>query len=183
MKPEKELVVRPAARADIAAITSIYAHAVAHGVASFELTPPNEAEMTRRFEAIASAGYPYLVAERGGEILGYAYLSAYRSRPAYKSTVENSIYVSPKAQRLGTGRILLAELISKAESLGYRQIIAVIGDSANSPSINLHRAMGFTFAGTLHSVGFKHGRWLDSVLMQLAVGEGDSTAPTIVPKA
>jgi phosphinothricin acetyltransferase len=183
LKSTKGIEVRAGARADITAITSIYAHAVTHGVASFELTPPDEAEMARRFEAIIGAGYPYIVAERGGEILGYAYLSAYRTRPGYKATVENSIYVSPSAQRLGIGRILLAELISKAEALGYRQIVAVIGDSANSPSINLHRAMGFTFAGTLHSVGYKHGRWLDSVLMQLPVGDGDRTPPDIVPKA
>ena len=183
MTSSQPIRVRPATAADIAAIAGIYAHAVATGFASFELTPPDEAEMTRRFEAITSAGYPYLVADRGGEVLGYAYLSAYRTRPAYKATVENSIYVSAGAQRLGVGRLLLGALIAEAAPRGYRQIVAVIGDSANSPSINLHRSMGFTFAGTLHAVGFKHGRWLDSVLMQRPVGEGDATPPTIVPKA
>lgn len=183
MTSSKALRVRPAVMADIAAVTAIYGHAVETGVASFELTAPDRTEMTRRFEAITSAGYPYIVAERTGEVLGYAYLSAYRPRPAYKATVENSLYVASRALRLGVGRLLLGELIAQAEPLGYRQFIAVIGDSANSPSINLHRSMGFTFAGTLHSVGYKHGRWLDSVLMQRAIGEGDRTPPAIVPKA
>ena len=183
MTSSNAIRVRAAVHADIAAIAAIYGHAVETGVASFELAPPDHAEIARRFQAVISAGYPYLVAERSGEVLGYAYLSAYRTRPAYKATVENSIYVSSKAQRLGVGRLLLGELIARAETMGYRQIIAVIGDSANSPSVNLHRSMGFAFAGTLHSVGYKHGRWLDSVLMQRAVGEGDRTPPATVPKA
>ncbi len=171
------LTVRPVRDADIPAIAAIYAHAVLHGMASFEVEPPDQAEMTRRMRTITDGGYPYLVAEKDGQVLGYAYAGAYRARPAYRNSVENSVYVSPDAHRLGVGRALLKELIDTATHRGFRQMIAVIGDSANAGSIGLHRALGFTFCGTIHSVGYKHGRWLDSVIMQRALGTGDTTPP------
>ncbi len=171
------LTVRPVRDADIPAIAAIYAHAVLHGMASFEVEPPDQAEMTRRMRTITDGGYPYLVAEKDGQVLGYAYAGAYRARPAYRNSVENSVYVSPDAHRLGVGRALLKELIDTATHRGFRQMIAVIGDSANAGSIGLHRALGFIFCGTIHSVGYKHGRWLDSVIMQRALGPGDTTPP------
>jgi phosphinothricin acetyltransferase len=171
------IAVRPATEADLPAIAAIYNPAVLTGTASFELEPPDQAEMLRRFKALTDAGFPYLVAEAGGEILGYAYAGAYRPRPAYRFSVENSIYIAPSAHRRGVGRILLAALIDVCTQRGYRQMIAVIGDSANASSIGLHRAMGFRFSGTVHSVGYKHGRWLDSVIMQLPLGPGDTEPP------
>jgi len=171
------VTVRAAAEADIPAITAIYRPAVLTGTASFELDPPDQAEMLRRFHALKDAGFPYLVAEADGAVLGYAYASAYRPRPAYRFSVENSVYVSPDAHRRGVGRILLAALIDVCIERGYRQMIAVIGDSANSSSIGVHRSMGFRFSGTIHSVGYKHGRWLDSVIMQLPLGPGDTEPP------
>jgi L-amino acid N-acyltransferase YncA len=171
------LAVRPVHKTDIPAIAAIYAHAVLHGVASFELEPPDEAEMTRRKRAILDGGFPYLVAEKEGKVLGYAYAGPYRSRPAYRNSIENSVYVAPDAHRLGVGRALLKELIDGCTRLGFRQMIAVIGDSGNAGSIGLHRALGFTFCGVIHSVGYKHGRWLDSVIMQRALGPGDATPP------
>jgi phosphinothricin acetyltransferase len=139
--------------------------------------PPGEVEMTRRMRAMVEGGFPYLVVEKDGKILGYAYAGAYRARPAYRNSVENSVYVSQDAHRLGVGRALLAALVEIATGLGFRQMIAVIGDSGNAGSIGLHRALGFTFCGTIHSVGYKHGRWLDSVIMQRALGPGDTTPP------
>jgi phosphinothricin acetyltransferase len=171
------IAIRAATVEDIPATTAIYRPAVMDGTASFELEPPDEAEMRRRFAAIAGDGYPYIVAERGERIVGYAYVNAYRPRPAYRYSVEDSIYVATDVQRRGIGRALLAELIVQATARGYRQMIAVIGDSGQAGSIGLHRAHGFTFSGTIHSVGYKHGRWLDSVLMQRALGPGDTTAP------
>jgi len=165
--------VRPATAADIAAITAIYRPAVLHGTASFEITAPDEAEIGRRMQAILDANFPYLVAELTGKVAGYGYLGAYRPRPAYAWSVENSIYVAPKMQRRGVGRALLSALIDQATARGFRQMIAVIGDSGQRSSIGLHRALGFTFCGTVHSVGFKGGRWLDQVLMQRALGDGD----------
>lgn len=171
------ITVRSAAEADIPAITAIYRPAVLNGTASFELDPPDEAEMNRRFHVLTDAGFPYLVAEAGGAILGYAYAGAYRPRPAYRFSVENSVYVAADAHRRGVGRVLLEALIGICTDRGYRQMIAVIGDSAQSGSIGLHRSMGFRFSGTVHSVGYKHGRWLDSVIMQLPLGLGDTEAP------
>lgn len=173
--------VRAADVADIPAITAIYGHAVRYGLASFELVPPSEAEMLRRMRAMAEAGYPYLVAEKDGAVQGYAYAGPYRTRPGYVSTVENAVYVATTAQRSGIGRALLKRLIAEAEARGFRQMIAVIGDSANAASIGLHRSLGFHFAGVLHAVGYKHGRWLDSVLMQRPLGAGDRTSPTLAP--
>jgi L-amino acid N-acyltransferase YncA len=158
--------IRPATPADIAAISRIYAHAVRHGTASFELEPPDEAEMARRQEALLTEGFPYLVAEAGGMVMGYAYASPYRARPAYRFTVEDSVYIAAEAQRRGIGRLLLDRLIVESEARGYRQMIAIIGDSAQTASIALHGATGFRLIGTFEAVGFKFGRWLDTVLMQ-----------------
>lgn len=169
--------IRPASLADIPAITAIYEHAVRHGTATFELDPPDVPEMTRRFAAIAASGCPYLVAALDGDIAGYAYASTYRPRPAYRFTVENSIYLAPARQGRGVGTQLMNELIAMSEVRGYRQMIAVIGDSANAASMALHRRAGFEMIGTHPNVGFKFGRWLDSVLMQRALGEGAGTLP------
>ncbi|WP_375566319.1 GNAT family N-acetyltransferase [Oceaniradius stylonematis] len=164
--------------ADISAITGIYADAVLNGTASFELDPPDAAEMARRFHAIRQAGYPHIVARDGsGELLGYAYAGSYRARPAYRWTVENSVYVAPSAKGRGVGRTLLAEIIARCEALGFRQMIAVIGGSEHAASIGLHEALGFAHAGVLPATGFKHGRWLDSVLMQKPLGAGSSMPP------
>jgi L-amino acid N-acyltransferase YncA len=171
------VLIRPAQPADIAGVTRIYGQAVREGTASFELTPPDEAEMMRRYQVMQAGGYPYLVAEIGGAIAGYAYAGAYRARPAYHWTVEDSVYVDIGAHRRGLGRALLGRLIAESEAHGFRQMIAVIGDSANASSIELHRAMGFRMVGTFDNVGFKFGRWLDSVLMQRALGNGAATAP------
>ena len=169
--------IRPVALTDIPAITAIYAHAVKHGTASFELDAPDEAEMTGRMRALIDGGFPYVAAEAEGKLLGYAYAGPYRTRPAYRFTVEDSIYVDPHAQRRGVGRLLLERLIVDAERRGFRLMIAVIGDSAQTPSIELHRALGFEMVGTLMSVGYKFERWLDSVLMQRALGPGATTKP------
>ena len=163
--------------ADLAAVTAIYRHAVLHGSASFELAPPDEAEMARRHAAILAGGFPWLVARLDGRVAGFAYAGPYRQRPAYAATVENSVYVAPDLQGRGIGRALLAQLIGEAEDRGFRQMIAVIGDSANRASIGLHAALGFSHAGVLRSVGWKHGRWLDSVLMQRDLGAGDRQPP------
>jgi phosphinothricin acetyltransferase len=169
--------IRPAVPADIPAITRIYAHAVRHGTASFELDAPDQAEMTRRMRALLDGGFPYLAAEADGALLGYAYAGPYRARPAYRFTVEDSIYVDPQAQRRGVGRALLDRLIADATSRNFRLMIAVIGDSEQKPSIELHRAAGFEMVGTFKNVGYKFERWLDSVLMQLALGPGATTKP------
>jgi L-amino acid N-acyltransferase YncA len=169
--------VRPAIPADIPAIAAIYRPAVLEGTASFELEPPGDAEMLRRFEAITGGGYPYFVAEIDGRVAGYAYASAYRARPGYRFTVENSVYVAADAQGKGVGRALLAALIPACTVKGFRLMVAIIGDSANFASITLHRRAGFTFCGTIHSVGYKFGRWLDSVNLQRALGAGAATKP------
>jgi phosphinothricin acetyltransferase len=177
------ILVRPSVDTDIPAITAIYAHAVTHGTASFELTPPDAAEMARRRAALVEADFPYLVAERGGEILGYAYAGPYRPRPAYRSTVEDSIYVAPAAQGTGIGRRLLTALIREAEARDFRLMVAVIGDAESHGSIALHRCLGFEMVGSLPGIGYKHGRWLASVLMQRPLGSGAATPPTRVPVA
>ena len=169
--------LRSATLADMGAIHAIYAHHVRHGLASFEIEPPSAREMGRRFESIAGGGYPYLVAVEAESVLGYAYASAYRTRPGYLYTVEDSVYVAPGHAGRGVGRQLLGRLIEECERRGYRQMLAVIGDSANAASIELHRACGFTHRGTLRSVGLKFGRWIDSVLMQRELGESDRTMP------
>jgi phosphinothricin acetyltransferase len=172
-----DLVIRDSQPDDVPAIAAIYRHAVLHGRASFELTPPDGPEMAARRAALAGAGFPHIVATLGDEIVGYAYAGPYRPRPAYANTVENSVYVRHDRHGQGVGRALLGRLIAEAERRGFRQMIAVIGDSANRSSIELHRSLGFTHAGTLRSVGWKHERWLDSVLMQRALGPGDTSPP------
>jgi L-amino acid N-acyltransferase YncA len=169
--------IRPAHSRDLAVITAIYDDAVRHGTASFELDPPDQAEMARRYETLRAGGYPYLVAELDGDVVGYAYAGPYRARPAYRWSLEDSIYVAPQAQRRGIGSALLARLLAEAEAGGFRQMLAVIGDSANTGSVELHRAAGFRLIGTFENVGFKFGRWLDTVLMQRELGRGATAAP------
>ncbi|MEP7083982.1 MAG: N-acetyltransferase family protein [Betaproteobacteria bacterium] len=173
--------VRRATPADISAITAIYGHHVATGLASFELQPPSVAEMTKRYHALVDAGFPYLVAECAGRVVGYAYAGAYRARPAYRFAVENSVYIDPAAQRTGIGRALLQALIAECERMGFRQMVAVIGDSANAASIGLHAACGFVTVGALPSIGYKFGRWVDSVFMQRVLGDGSATPPAAEP--
>lgn len=174
---EQAFAIRPALDADIPGITAIYAGEVSHGTASFEIDPPDVTEMRRRFAALVAGGYPYFVAAEGERVLGYAYAGPYRPRPAYRFTVENSIYVAAEARGKGVGRALLSALLAKSEELGYRQMIAVIGDSANAASIKLHARAGFEMVGTFTAVGWKHGRWLDSVLMQRPLSEGAAQPP------
>jgi L-amino acid N-acyltransferase YncA len=169
--------VRPAGPDDIAQIHAIYAHHVLQGLASFEEEPPPQAELRRRYEDVIGRGLPYLVAGSGGSVAGYGYCALYRTRSAYRYALEDSVYVRPDAQGRGIGRALLAELIRRCEALGYRQLIAVIGDSANAASIGLHASQGFLRAATLRSVGFKFGRWVDSVIMQRPLGAGDGSPP------
>jgi phosphinothricin acetyltransferase len=169
--------IRPANAADLPRITGIYDHAVRHGTATFELIPPDLTEMTRRFDALTDGGFPYLVAALDGRVVGYAYAGAYRPRPAYRFTVENSVYLEPSIHRRGIGMQLLQSLIAASEQRGHRQMIAVIGDSANAGSIRLHAKCGFQMIGTHPNVGFKFGRWLDTVMMQRSLGEGATTAP------
>jgi phosphinothricin acetyltransferase len=172
-----DLALRDSEPADIPAITAIYRHAVLHGRASFELVPPEEPEMGARRAALVAAGFPHIVAILGGELAGYAYAGPWRPGPAYANTVENSVYVRHDRHGRGVGRALLARLIAEAERRGFRQMIAVIGDSENRSSIELHRKLGFAPVGVLRSVGWKHERWLDSVLMQRPLGGGDSSPP------
>ena len=169
--------IRPAKPSDIPAITRIYADAVEHGTASFELTPPDEAEMAQRMRHLLDNKFPYIVAETDGALAGYAYASLYRTRPAYRFTVEDSVYVAPAMQRRGIGIALLKKLIEACTARGYRQMIAVIGDSSQAASIGLHKACGFEPAGNLKNVGYKFGRWLHTPLMQRALGPGAATNP------
>ena len=169
--------VRPSETRDLPAIQAIYAHNVTHGLGSFEEVPPDIEEMTARRLAIVERGMPHLVAEAGGQVVGYAYVGPYRPRPAYRYTVENSVYVAPEAVRLGVGRALLAALIQNCEAGRWRQMVAVIGDVGNTASIALHAALGFHEAGHLKAVGFKHGRWVDVVIMQRPLGAGDGESP------
>ena len=171
------LEIRPAAETDLPAITAIYEHAVLHGTATFELIPPDLGEMERRFKALTDGGFPYLVGVLEGNVIGYAYAGPYRARPAYRFTVENSVYLEPAIHRRGIGTQLLQKLIAQCEALGYRQMIAVVGDSANAGSIGAHIKTGFKLLGTHPDVGFKFGRWLDTVMMQRALGEGATTLP------
>ena len=171
------LAIRPARPDDLPAITAIYAHHVLTGTASFETEPPDEGEMRERFEALRGMGLPYLVAEREGRVAGYAYASLYRARPAYRFTLEDSIYVDPGCVRAGVGRELLARLIAACEAAGARQLVAVIGGSDNEGSIRLHAEQGFETVGVLRAAGWKHGRWIDSVLMQRALGPGRASPP------
>jgi L-amino acid N-acyltransferase YncA len=175
--PPAAVIVRDATSEDAAAIAAIYAHHVSHGLATFEETPPGPAEMERRVAAVVERALPYLVAELEGIVRGFAYAAPYRARPAYRFSVENSVYVEPTATRLGLGRKLLDAVVTRCTALGYRQMVAVIGDSANAGSIGLHAALGFRQAGVLRATGFKHGRWVDTVIMQRQLGDGDATLP------
>ena len=169
--------VRAAAQGDIPAIQLIYAHHVQHGLASFEEVPPDATEMRRRYDEITGMGLPYLAAIDGREILGYGYCSLYRTRSAYRYALEDSVYVRDGQQGKGIGSLLLGELLRMCAGLGYRQVIAVIGDSGNAASIGLHARHGFLRVGTLRSTGYKFGRWVDSVLMQRPLDTGDGTPP------
>jgi phosphinothricin acetyltransferase len=170
--------IRPAEASDLDSITEIYADAVDHGTASYELEPPSRVEMGERFASLRAEGYPYVVAEEGGRIIGYAYAGAFRARPAYRFIVENSIYVAPQAKGKGVGRALLERLIAEATALGFRQMIAVIGDgSPQSPSVRLHEKLGFIHSGKLEGSGYKHGRWLDTVFMQFPMNGGAGLQP------
>ncbi len=172
-----EAEIRSATEADLPFVTEIYTHAVLHGTATFELIPPDLAEMTRRFRTLMDGGFPCLVASLDGRVVGYAYAGPYRPRPAYRFTVENSVYLDPSIYRRGIGLGLMQRLIAECEARGYRQMIAVIGDSANAGSIGVHTKTGFTMIGTHPNVGLKFGRWLDTVMMQRALGEGAGTVP------
>ncbi|HEY8049156.1 MAG TPA: GNAT family N-acetyltransferase [Ramlibacter sp.] len=169
--------IRPSRDADIPAIAAIYSHHVLNGTGTFETTPPTEDEMKSRRADVLAKGLPYLVMEDAGRVIGYAYCVPFRPRPAYRFCVEDSIYMHPEAAGKGLGKQLLAETVRQAEALGMRKLIAVIGDSGNAGSIGVHRALGFTHAGTIQSCGWKFGRWLDIVIMERAVGAGNATAP------
>jgi phosphinothricin acetyltransferase len=169
--------IRPATEADLPSVTEIYEHAVLYGTATFELIPPDLAKMTRRFKALLDGGFPYFVGVLQGGVVGYAYAGPYRPRPAYRFTVENSVYLRPAIHRRGIGLQLMLRLIAECEARGYRQMIAVIGDSANAGSIGVHTKTGFQMIGTHPSVGLKFGRWLDTVMMQRTLGDGATTVP------
>lgn len=182
MTKKPPIVVRDVTDADMARIQEIYAHHVLTGGGSFEQVPPDTAEMTRRRDAVRAEGYPYIIAEIDGLVVGYAYAGRYRPRPAYLYSVENSVYVDQQAHRRGIGVALLTELIDRCTAAGYRQMVAVIGDSENHGSIRLHRKMGFHQVGIVEAIGFKFGRWLDSVIMQRPLGPGADTKPDGPPE-
>ena len=169
--------VRPATPADLGAVHAIYAHHVLKGLASFEEVPPTRDEIERRYRDVIGQQLPWIVAQYGDTVAGYGYCALYRTRSAYRYSLEDSIYVHPEMHGRGIGGAILADLMGRCEALGYRQIIAVIGDSAHAASINLHASAGFVRVGTLRSVGFKFGRWVDSVIMQRPLGSGDGTTP------
>ena len=171
-------IIRSSHDADITAITAIYAHHVRHGTGTFEVDPPSAADMAHRRDDVHGKGLPYLVAVEGAKVLGFAYCNWFKPRPAYRFSAENSIYLAPDAHGQGLGRALLAELAAQAEKAGVRKLIAVIGDSANSGSIGVHRSVGFSHVGILKSCGWKFDRWLDVVLMDKALGWGDGCPPS-----
>lgn len=175
-----DILIRSSEATDIPAITAIYEEAVRFGTASFELDPPDEAEMARRRQVLVDGGFPYIVAidQATQKLLGYAYAGPYRPRPAYRFTLEDSIYLDTSARGRGIGTLLLAELITRAEAFGARRMIANVGDSGNEGSIRVHKRAGFEMIGIMPSAGFKHGRWLDCVLMHRPIGKGDTTLPT-----
>jgi L-amino acid N-acyltransferase YncA len=172
------ILIRSATAADLDRITEIYADAVTNGAASYELESPSRTEMEARFASLREGGFPYIVAEDGGRIAAYAYAGPFRPRPAYRFIVEDSIYVAPEAKGRGIGRLLLERLIVECESAGFRQMIAVIGDGGTqSPSVRLHERLGFRHSGVLEGSGYKHGRWLDTVFMQLSMNGGNAVPP------
>jgi L-amino acid N-acyltransferase YncA len=170
-------VIRSATDSDVAAITRIYGHHVLHGLASFEYDPPDEGDMLARMITLREGGYPYMVAERDGVIVGYSYAGPYRARPGYQNSVEDAVYMDPDAQGRGIAKALLQSVIDSCTDLGFRQMIAVIGD-ASAPSVGLHMSLGFEIVGTLHGIGFKSGQWVDTVHMQRSLGDGEGTLPT-----
>ncbi len=171
------IVVRDATEADIPHALAIYAHHVLKGIGSFEETPPTPAEMRERFRTVTGKGNPYLVAELHGTVKGFAYANAFRPRSAYRYTVEDSIYIAPDCVGIGIGRMLLRTLIDRCSALGYRQMVAVVGGSENAASINLHANLGFRSVGVIEGCGYKFERWADTVIMQRALGEGNTTTP------
>jgi L-amino acid N-acyltransferase YncA len=171
------MIIRPATAADTEAMAALYAHHVLHGVATFEETPPSAGEMAARLQAVQALGLPWLAAEEDGRLLGYAYAGPYRHRSAYRYAAETSIYVAADALRRGVGRALLQQVIEDCEALGLRQLLGVIGDSANAGSVGLHRSLGFEPIGTLPAVGYKHGRWVDVVFMQKPLNGGSASDP------
>ena len=170
-------MIRRSRAEDVPVITAIYAHHVETGTASFETVAPDESEIRRRWDALTEKNYPYFVAELGAQVCGYAHAGPYRTHPAYRYSVENSVYVVNTAHRRGVGKALLRTLIQSCKDQGFRQMIAIIGDSENKGSIYLHESVGFSLIGNTKNVGYKHNRWLDSVLMQLALGCGANTPP------
>jgi len=178
---EDKIIIRPSRGEDVAVIAGIYGHHVLHGVASFEEVPPSVEEMGRRRDDIVACGFPYLVAERAGRVIGYCYAGSYRARIGYRFTVEDSIYIDPSEVGRGIGRALLTQVIDRVIEQGYRQMIAVIGGSETVPSIRLHAALGFAQVGIFPAIGFKFGRWIDSVYMQRALGPGQTTLPQEIP--
>jgi L-amino acid N-acyltransferase YncA len=178
---EDKFIIRPSRGEDVPMIAAIYGHHVVHGVASFEEVPPSVQEMGRRRDDIVARGFPYLVAERAGRIVGYCYAGSYRARIGYRFTVEDSIYIDPSEVGRGIGRALLTQVIDRVIEQGYRQMIAVIGGSESVPSIRLHAALGFAQIGIFPAIGFKFGRWIDSVYMQRSLGPGQTTLPQEIP--
>ncbi len=175
------IIVRPAVAGDMVRVQAIYAHHVLHGTASFEEIPPDLAEMQRRRAAVLAARLPYLVAEKDSAVIGYAYAGVYRTRTAYRHTAEDSVYLAPDAAGLGAGRALLAQVIAQSAAAGYRELVAIIGDSGNTASIGLHRALGFRDVGTLRNVGIKFGRRLDTVIMQYTITDELRAVPVNRP--
>ncbi|MFZ3006933.1 MAG: N-acetyltransferase family protein [Phenylobacterium sp.] len=171
------MIVRPSEASDADALAAIYGHDVLHGFGTFEEVPPSPLEMAQRRLAIVERGLPHVVAEEDGKVLGFAYAGLFRPRAAYRFTVEDSVYVAPEAHGQGVGKAMLSEVLAACEALGLRQVMAVIGDSGNAGSIGLHTSLGFRHAGICQSVGFKHGRWVDTVWMQKALNGGDASAP------
>ena len=172
------MLIRPAVAGDASALARIYGHHVLHGVGTFEEAAPDAAGMLARMEAVTKHGLPYLVADDAGRVVGFAYAGPFRTRAAYRYTVEDSVYIDPDRTRRGIGKALLAEVIAACEALGMRQMLALIGDSANAGSIGLHLALGFREAGVGRALGFKQGRWVDVVWMRRPLGAGEATAPT-----
>ncbi|MBC7216236.1 MAG: N-acetyltransferase family protein [Burkholderiaceae bacterium] len=171
------LSIRPCSSDDLAAVTAIYAHHVLHGTGTFEIEPPDAAEMLRRHAEVQARGLPWLVAENEGQVLGFAYANWFKPRPAYRYCCEDSIYLADAARGQGLGRALLAALVAQCEARGVRKLLAVIGDSANAGSIGVHRALGFTDVGIVRSAGWKFGAWRDIVLMEKPLGDGDRSSP------
>lgn len=181
LSPPRGLLLRPSRIDDLGAIAALYAWHAEHGTGTFELEGPDLPEMTRRRDDVLAKGLPWLVAERDGELLGYAYANHFRPRRAYRFALEDSVYVAPSAQRQGVGRLLLAELIARCEAAGGRQMFAVIGDNANAASIGVHRALGFTDVGVMRAAGWKFNRWLDVVILQRSLGLGEAAPPVEAP--